>query len=76
MIEIENQFPDSHIREKDEEQLEEVEVYVEDVWNKPVKHAPLIRLTLRDDRHYGNCIPLLYFKGEPLIVIGPDCRLY
>lgn len=75
MIEIENQFPSSHIRVTNEEEQEtEEEVYVEDRWTRPVKNAPLLRLTLKDDRHYGNCIPFLYFKGEPLILLGPDCK--
>ena len=26
--------------------------------------------------HLGNTITLLYFKGSPLIVIGPDCKIF
>lgn len=27
-----------------------------------------------DDRHYGYCYPFLYYKGEPLCLLGPDCK--
>ena len=27
-----------------------------------------------DRRHYGNCRPFLYYRGEPLCVLGPDCK--
>ena len=51
------------------------EVYIEDEWiNKPMMQKGF-SLTHRDSRHFGNCIPLLFLDGEPLIVIGPDCRL-
>ena len=27
-----------------------------------------------DQRHYGNCRPFFYYKGEPLCILGPDCK--
>lgn len=27
-----------------------------------------------DPRNYGSCYPFLYYKGEPLFLIGPDCK--
>lgn len=86
MIEEENLYPESKLEMStriDEEAHDhggyhdddEAEVYVEDGWVNPVKSAPLLRLTLKEDRNYGNCTPLLYYRGEPLVVIGPDCTL-
>lgn len=29
----------------------------------------------RDDpRHYGRCWALCYYNGNPLVIIGPDCK--
>ena len=85
MIEVENLYPiskfdgrapvDEEVQEHEVYIDDEPEVYVEDGWNKPVKSAPLLRLTIKEDRNYGNCTPLLYYRGEPLVVVGPDCRL-
>lgn len=35
--------------------------------------APLLAWRPPDSRHYGNCIPFLYVRGEPLCLVGPDC---
>lgn len=32
-------------------------------------------LRIEDNRHYGRCRPFLYLDGEPLCLIGPDCRI-
>lgn len=29
-----------------------------------------------DHRHYGGCCAFAYWNGQPLCVIGPDCKLY
>lgn len=28
-----------------------------------------------DDRHYGNCFPFAYWRGEPLCILGPDAYM-
>lgn len=28
-----------------------------------------------DPRNYGRCFVFFYYKGDPLCVIGPDCKL-
>jgi hypothetical protein len=52
--------------------------YMTEVWFKPFRedlnpHRGL-SFRIQDDRHYGNCFPFLYLNGEPLCLIGPDCR--
>lgn len=59
-----------------EEEYEREEYYIEDGWgdtfNKKQRGWSWIQ---QDDRNYGKCQPFLYYNGEPLIVIGPDCRI-
>ncbi len=76
MIEVENLYPEtSKPMGAIQEEVEEPEVYIEDEYSKTARPSPLLRLKLKDDRHYGNCIPLLYYRGEPLVIIGPDCKI-
>lgn len=77
MIEVENLYPETNKPSAlVQEDIEEPEVYIEDEFSKPAKPSPLLRLQITDDRHYGNCVPLLYYRGEPLVIIGPDCKIH
>lgn len=31
---------------------------------------------IEDNRHYGRCSPFLYYNGEPLCIVGPDCTSF
>lgn len=38
------------------------------------KSTPFFVWRMKDNRHYGNCLPFCYIKGEPMCLVGPDCR--
>jgi hypothetical protein len=39
------------------------------------RNRPFFAIRLDDPRHYGNCIPFCYVRGEPMCLLGPDCRI-
>lgn len=39
------------------------------------KKAPFFAWRMKDNRHYGNCLAFCYIKGEPMCLVGPDCKL-
>jgi len=51
----------------------EPEYYIDEGWevNNEIIHKGF-RFRIEDPRHYGRCIPFLYFDGEPLCLLGPD----
>lgn len=72
----ENTKNDNSLSTRDEESRE-VEYFIEDGWNTNFSNKPQgLSFKPKDTRHYGNCTPLMYYNGEPLILIGPDCNLY
>ena len=78
MIEIES----SRLKNEDEptratnlDDSAEEEYYVDDGWTESLKGtAKGWSIYSRDQRNYGNCLPLIFHDGEPLIIVGPDCR--
>lgn len=75
------EFQDTEYTENDnslptrDEEGGEVEYFIEDGWNATFANKPSgLSLKTTDTRHYGNCTPFLYYNGEPLILIGPDCN--
>ena len=30
---------------------------------------------LESKRNFGKCFPFFFYKGEPLCIIGPDCKI-
>lgn len=67
-----NDIEDNEYSDEGERQ----EYYIEDGWEEVLNKKPKgWAIKPRDHRHYGNCLPLLYNNGEPLIVIGPDCTI-
>ena len=84
MIEIENYYPEkvkstvsTNVKEEEHEEIEEHEEhnYIEEQWtNKTSDYHRGFSISIPDERHYGRCTPFMYYNGEPLILIGPDCR--
>lgn len=51
------------------------EYYMDDGWKESLNgKVKGWSLYLKDQRNYGNCLPLLFYSGEPLIILGPDCK--
>lgn len=50
--------------------------YLVDDMSSQTKQPPFFVMRMKDSRHYGNCIPFCYIRGEPMCLLGPDCSLH
>lgn len=76
MIEIENTYLKIGGRSQVTLDDDLEEYYVDDGWTESFQgKAKGWSLSLKDERNYGNCLPVLFYDGEPLIILGPDCKI-
>lgn len=40
-----------------------------------IRNFSILQPKKHDNRSFGNCLCLFFYKGEPLISIGPHCKI-